>query len=180
MTLSRLLSGLSAIALVLAAACATGPAYKPMGPGETTGYTDTQLAPNRYRVTFTGSSGTSRPDVEDYLLRRAAEVTARAGYPFFTFDTRSMEASTYYRTSFDTWPHTFGPQSWYASSFWYWSSWPYPPMWDGTILPVTRYTAYAEIVMLTADQAASRLEAIPASQVLDHLMPAAPPKGPAS
>jgi hypothetical protein len=41
-------------------------------------------------------------DDSEYLLRRAAEITLQAGYAYFSFDTRSMEATTYYRTIFDT------------------------------------------------------------------------------
>ena len=89
-------------ALLVLSACTTGPAYKARGPGEMIGYTDEQLTSNRYRVTFSGGASTRREQVEDYLLRRAAEVTLQAGYAFFSFDTRSMEVMTYYRTTFDT------------------------------------------------------------------------------
>ena len=171
------ISTVSLISVILAA-CASAPTYRPMGPGETVGYTDIQLAPNRYRVTFAGSSGTSRAEVEDYLLRRAAEVTTQAGYSSFMFDTRSMEASTYYRTTFDTWAYTFGPrfgpQPWYGPYGWYWSSWHYPPMWDGKFIPVTHYTAYAEILMLSAEQASDRPDAIPARPILDRFAPILP------
>ena len=159
------------ICFMMTACATTGPTYKPMGPGETVGYTDIQLTPNRYRVSFSGGSGTKRTDVENYLLRRSAEVTAQAGYSYFVFDTRSMEASTYYRATFDTAP-VFGPAPWYGAGPLYWSSWAYPAMWSGDVIPVTRYTAYAEIVMLTTEQAANRPEAIPARDVLDRLVPA--------
>ncbi len=39
------------------------------------GYTSAQLAPDRWQVTFSGNSLTSRETVEDYLLYRAAELT---------------------------------------------------------------------------------------------------------
>jgi hypothetical protein len=125
--------------------------------------------------------------VEDYLLRRAAEVTARAGFDHFTFDERSMEATTYYRANFDTWgprfaPH-FGPRPWYGPGRhpWYWSSWPYPEMWGGDIIPMTRYAAYAEIVMMTPEQTAGNPKAISARDVLDRLVPEVPaPSAPAA
>ena len=88
------------LAVTLLAACETGPVYKPRAPGETVGYTDLQLSPNRYRVTFSGNSATRREDVENYLLRRAAEVTLAAGYTHFAFDQRDTEARTYYRADF--------------------------------------------------------------------------------
>lgn len=166
--------------LLVLAACATGPAYKPKGPGEIVGYADEQLAANRYRVTFSGGTGTRREQVEDYLLRRAAEVTVQAGYAYFKFDTRSMEATTYYRATFDTWGPRFGPRfgprPWYGPGLhpWYWSSWPYPSMWAGDVIPVTRYTAYSEIVMLTPEQAMNDANAISAREVLDRLVPVEP------
>lgn len=154
------------------AACETGPIYKPKGPGERVGYTDQQLAANRYRITFTGNSATPREQVENYLLRRAAEVTLQSSFTHFVFDTRDTEAKTYYRTDFDPWAmwgRPFGPRS----HAWYWSNWPA----TGTTMPVTRYEAYAEIVMLTAAQAAKDPLALGAADVLSHLNP--PPSPPA-
>ena len=90
-------------------------------PGETVGYTDLQLSPNRYRVTFSGNSATRREDVENYLLRRAAEVTLAAGYTHFAFDQRDTEARTYYREDFID-PYFGDP--FYGPRAWYWSSWP--------------------------------------------------------
>ncbi len=49
-------------------------------------------------------------------------------------------------------------------------------MWSGEIIPVTRYTAYAEIVMLPPDQASNNPEAISAREVLDRLVPAEVPQ----
>ena len=53
------------------AGCATPAPYAPRGPGQATGYTDRQLADNRWRVTFTGNSVTPRETVENDLLLRA-------------------------------------------------------------------------------------------------------------
>ena len=86
-----------AAALVFLAAligCATPAPYAPRGSGQQTGYTDRQLAANRWRVTFTGNSVTPREQVEDDLLLRAAEVTLAAGYSHFLFDTRDTQAQT--------------------------------------------------------------------------------------
>jgi hypothetical protein len=44
-------------------------------------------------------------------------------------------------------------------------------MWGGEAIPVTRYIAYAEIVMLTDEQALNNIDAISAREVLDRLMP---------
>ena len=75
--MSRIALGIVLLAL---AGCAQPAAYAPRGPGQQTGYTDRQLAPNRWRVTFTGNSATPREQVEDDLLLRAAEVTLAAGW----------------------------------------------------------------------------------------------------
>jgi hypothetical protein len=164
-----------ALPLLLLAACQTGPVYRPRGPGETVGYTDQELAPNRYRVTFTGTSGTHRDQVEDFLMRRAAEVTVGNGYEYFRFDDRDTEARTYYRTNFidPAFGPGFGP---YYGRFgfrpYYWSSWAFPPSWGtADVIPVTRYSAYSEIVLLTPDQARNNPDAIPAREVLARLAP---------
>ena len=110
---------LTGLAITALAACETGPVYKPKGPGERVGYTDQQLAANRYRVTFTGNTATPRDQVENYLLRRAAEVTQAAGFTNFIFDTRDTEAKTYYRTDFDplaAWGSPWG----HRRHAWYW------------------------------------------------------------
>jgi hypothetical protein len=173
----------AAVSLALAAAtvlsaCQTGPAYRERGPGDNVGYTDLQLTPNRYRVTFAGGTGTSREEVEDYLLRRAAEVTLQSGFSHFVFDTRDTNAETYYRG--DSGPRTrlgigfgsFGPSPWYYSSF------AFDPFYDRDVRPITRFDAYSEIVMLTPPQAADEPASIDARRVLAALTPPAPPPPP--
>ena len=197
---TQALAGMAlALGLTALAACETGPIYAPRGPNGVVGYTDQQLTPNRYRVTFTGSTGTKREDVEDYLLRRAAEVTLQAGFTHFKFDARDTREQTYYRTDFGPGPGFgygagFGPRFGYRPGFpppgfgpgfrpgigpafgprpWYWSSFPFRDSWyDGEVIPVTRYTAYSEIVMLNADEAAHDPAAIAARDILDRLVPA--------
>lgn len=168
----------ASLALCSLAACATPPApYAPKTPESSTGYTDQQLAHNRFRVTFTGNSVTSREVVENYLLLRSAEVTLGAGYDFFLFDTRDTKAKTTYRSTFSGWPGWGG----YG---WYWHSWPYDPYWpdpgmDATSRPITRYEAYAEIVLLTAEQAKTEPRALDAHEVIAHLRPPPAPPPPA-
>jgi hypothetical protein len=169
-------AALLVIGLCVLAACETGPTYKPKGPGESVGYSDKQLSQNRYRVSFTGRNITPREEVEEFLLRRAAEVTLAAGFTHFVFDTRNTEAKTYYRTTFDAWAE-WGPPYYPGYGGWYWSSWPFSPqpiINDTT--PITHYTAYAEIRMLKADEAAKTPEAFSAADVLAHLAPQPAPK----
>jgi len=160
----RRLSAAIAASVVILAGCEGVPPYQPsQGPGDI-GYSDQQLAGNRYRVTYTGSSATRREAVENYLLLRSAEVTLKAGYRFFLFDTRDTKAKTTYHSDFAGWPGTG----------WYWHSWPYGPERDFTAFPMTRYEAYAEIVLLTDEQAKAEPRAVNAQEVLDHIGP--PPK----
>ena len=89
-----------ALALTLTlSACMVPAAYAPRQPGQATGYTDRELAPGRYRVTFTGNSATTRDTVENYLLLRAAEVTLAAGGTHFLFDDRDTRARTSVRVA---------------------------------------------------------------------------------
>jgi hypothetical protein len=164
-------------ALFLAlAGCIQPTVYKPAGNDSATGYSDQRLAENRYRVTFTGNSVTRRDTVENFLLLRAAEVTRDAGYSWFVFDDRSTEAKTTYYDDFAG----FGP--WGPGFGRYWHSWRYNP-WDRgpgfEAMPTTRYQAYAEIIVLTPDQAKGDPHALNAADVIARLGPqAAPPPRP--
>jgi hypothetical protein len=171
-----LLAGALMVAVLALAGCASPTPYGPRLEGQQTGYTDRQLAQNRYRVTFRGNTVTPRETVESYLLLRAAEVTRAAGYDFFVFDTRNTKARTTYQAvpnyPVDPW---YGP--WYGHRFYphYWGGWgfAYEPSVD--VITRTKYDAYAEIVMLTPDQAKTEPRAINAAEVIRHLGPDAVP-----
>jgi hypothetical protein len=47
-------------------------------------------------------------------------------------------------------------------------------MWNGEVIPVTRYSAYAEIVMLTPEQVSNNIDAISAREVLERFVPNPP------
>src|SRR5262249_13434832 len=87
--------------LLMLSACASGPIYRPRGPDGAVGYSDEHIAGNRYRISFSGNYSTKREEVDDFMLRRAAEVTLQAGFTHFDFDDRNTEASTYYRMDAD-------------------------------------------------------------------------------
>ncbi|OYW82700.1 MAG: hypothetical protein B7Z20_13560, partial [Sphingobium sp. 32-64-5] len=72
----------AAAALMALAGCATSTPYQPLSPSNQVsgGYSDEQLAPDRFRVTFAGNTLTSRDKVEGFLLYRAAELTVRQNY----------------------------------------------------------------------------------------------------
>jgi hypothetical protein len=164
----------SALMLVLTA-CAQPAAYQPAERDNGPGYSDERLAENRYRVTFTGNSSTRRETVENFLLLRAAEVTRDAGYGWFVFDDRDVEAKTTYRTMFTGFPG-WGPGFGFYRHSWIYDPW--DPYWqrDTVTVPRTRYQAYAEIVLLTPEQAKADAHALNAADVITRIGPqAAPP-----
>jgi hypothetical protein len=166
---------LAASALFLGlVACSHPAAYQPAERDNGPGYTDQRLADNRYRVTFTGNGATKRETVENFLLLRAAEVTRDAGFTWFAFDDRDTEAKTTYRTMFTGFPDGRPGFGFYRHS---WLYDPWDPYWRGdtVVVPSTRYQAYAEIVLLSPDQAKGDAHALSAADVIARLGPAAAP-----
>lgn len=47
------------------------------------GFEETQLAPNAWRVSFTGNGFTGSEEVQDYVLLRSAELAMKTGYGYF-------------------------------------------------------------------------------------------------
>jgi hypothetical protein len=159
-------------AFLAVSGCASPTVYRPADAEHHSGYSDEQLANNRFRVTFRGNSATVREKVEDYLLLRSAEVTRNAGFAWFVFDTRSTETKTTYHTDFAGWPG-WGP-GWGRGFGGYWHSWRYDAFGqDATSIPLTRYEAYAEIVLLTPDQAKADSHALRADDIIARLGPSA-------
>ena len=71
---------LSISLLALLSACAS--AYQREGPSG--GYSDTQLAPNVFRVSFRGNGYTSPDRADELALLRSADVTLANGFTHFT------------------------------------------------------------------------------------------------
>lgn len=70
--------------LVLLAACAaTGPVVYGPADEKGFGYSEQRIEDNRYRITYRGSGGMPPDLVEDYALRRAAELAIANGYEWF-------------------------------------------------------------------------------------------------
>lgn len=177
MTRSRLLTrtAILTLGLALLAGCMEPTPYAPRTEGQRTGYTDRALTQTRYRVTFTGNSATPRETVETYLLLRAAEVARAAGYDYFIFDTRNTRAHTTAQVVPE--PGWGGWGGWGPSWGWrhHWGmGFGYDP--DVDIVTRTNYEAYAEIVLLTPDQAAKEPRAVRASEVINRIGPEAAPK----
>ncbi len=173
-----------ALALGLVAGCATPTPYAPRTEGQRTGYTDRALTQSRYRITFTGNSVTPRETVESFLLLRAAEVTRAAGYGAFMFDTRNTRAN-HTVTTIPEGPGPYWGGGWgRRGGFGYWGGYGgwggygfgFDPAMD--VVVRTNFQAYAEIVMLTPEQAAHEPRALIAADVIAHIGPEAMPKAP--
>ncbi|MGQ3018717.1 CC0125/CC1285 family lipoprotein [Phenylobacterium sp.] len=67
------------------AASPYGPAYGPRGAG----YSEYQIEPGRFRVTYQGGPGAPPQQVADYALLRAAELTLTQGYDWFQITDRA-------------------------------------------------------------------------------------------
>jgi hypothetical protein len=155
------------VALLLLAGCTTMtvPDYRPRIQGGLVGYSDLQLSPNRYRVSFSGSTASTRDDVEKYLLRRAAEVTLQTGHTHFALSNRDTERDTYYYGDNYYPPYYDYPyRSWHGTG----------PYWAGDTWSANSYSTYAEVEMFDADEAARSPQAINALSLLQQLQPPLP------
>src|SRR3546814_3976294 len=88
----RLLAAIGTGTLMLAG-CASPTPYQPAtGHGfNRTGFSEQRIESNRYMVSFSGNSLTSRETVERYLLFRAAELTVQQGFDHFILVYRNTE-----------------------------------------------------------------------------------------
>lgn len=157
----------AALALGACSTTALQSAYKERDRAEESGYTDIKLSANRYRVTFTGDGKTTEPEIKDYLLRRAAEVTLAAGYTHFVFDDRGKEPTTYSRHVLEpAVPNPVPPSEFFGRSrFWF----PPPATVVTKTLTVTNTTFFSEIVLLRPDQADGNPNALAARDILKRL-----------
>ena len=106
-TSTRLIRAAGATALLaLVAACGPAEYQRAAEPGDV-GYRTTQLAEDRFLVSFQGDPATSRQTVETYLLYRAAEVADRQGHPYFVIVNRETDRDVDVR-SYYTAPGFYG------------------------------------------------------------------------
>lgn len=150
---------LSGLALGLAA-CVTATPYQPATNG--VGYAEQRLESNRYKVTFTGNSSTSRQTVENYLLYRAAEVTLQNGYDYFVQADSATDAQTTYTQNFNG---GFGGYGGYWSPF-------YGPGFGigaSSSIPRTEYEAQANILVFKGTKPADNFKAFDAREVKANL-----------
>ncbi len=177
--MKRLLIAAAATAALALAGCETATPYQPLTPGSASsgGYSDRQIEPNRWVVSFSGNSLTDRKTVETYLLYRSAELTLAQGYDWFAIVDRHTDRNTnvYADPAFDSWGFGgwWGP-SWrlYRGGGWgpwgYWGAWGPGPL-DYT--SVTRYEATAEIFLGHGPKPPEDRRAFDARAVADRLGP---------
>jgi hypothetical protein len=89
MTMKRTL--LIALGALTLASCETAPTHYQPAPGpHAVGFSEMQVEPGRYRVTFRGGPGAPPDQVQDYALLRAADLALAQGYDWFQVTARSM------------------------------------------------------------------------------------------
>lgn len=69
--------------VTLLSACATPYDQKKSVWGGGVGFSHTQLGPDVWQVDFTGNTHTDRETTKKYVLRHAAEIATKEGYPYF-------------------------------------------------------------------------------------------------
>lgn len=169
---------------LLVAGCATETTYHPAtGYGfNRTGFSEQQLAPDRFSVTFAGNTVTSRETVEKYLLFRAAQLTLERGFDYFVMVNRDTDRQQqiYSTPGFAGPGYGFGGYwgpSWrYYGHGFGWRSWdPFfgSPFWGDTVdvRSVDRFEATAEIVMRRGPIPRDNLRAFDARAVVDTIGP---------
>jgi hypothetical protein len=169
---------LAATACLALAACATPTPYQPLtNRGTTTGgFSELRVSPDRFRVTFSGNSLTSRETVERYLLYRAAEVTLAEGYDWFALADRHTDRDTRTYYNRDPWGYDMWRPTWAYMGRGRWVVWdPWGPsrFWadDISTQQVTRYEASAEIFMGKGPKPANDPSAFDAREVTRNLGP---------
>ena len=151
---------LAAAALLLLASC-TAPT--PYGPAtDRGGFTDQPIEANRFRVSFSGNTHTSRDTVETYLLYRAAEVTLASGNDWFQIAERDTEVET----RFTGFTNEFGGRG-FGSSFH--RSGAIGGGVTTTARPINRYMSFATILVFPGDKPAENPQAYDAADVIATL-----------
>lgn len=162
-TRPALARALCACAALVLAACAGPTPYQPRENGA--GYSDQQLEPDRYRVSFIGNSATERETVENYLLYRAAEITLREGKDYFVVVGK------------DTVVHTYGDDPGWGGTIgqgWGWGPWghrrsTFTGLSFGTGTRTTEYSAQADIVLHSGEKPDDNPRAYDAREVQKNL-----------
>ncbi|MDP8916147.1 MAG: hypothetical protein M3M95_02875 [Pseudomonadota bacterium] len=98
----KIMTAAALTAAAVLSACATATPYQPAqmtAAGPRNGFYEAPIEQNRWRVGFNGNTVTSRQQVEDALLLRAAELTLQQGFEHFTAVNRATDRDVRYSAS---------------------------------------------------------------------------------
>lgn len=82
--------------------CTTYPCYQPYNSKTESGYKDLEFSKNIYKVSFIGNNYFSKELVENFLLKRCAELTLEKGFKYFIIlkeDTRLTDSRSWITSS---------------------------------------------------------------------------------
>lgn len=176
---------LAAVAALAVSACATATPYQAAGTGGARGgYAEQRLESDRFRVSFSGNSVTSREQVEMGLLLRSAELTRENGFDWFSTVNRATDRDTRFQTLgtgfndpfYDRYSPYWGP-SWRFYGGGGWSPWgsPWGRGWGGfndfDVRQIDRFEATSEIIMGRGPKPAGDPNAFDAGEVISNLGP---------
>lgn len=168
-------AGLALASALTLTACASTPAYGPANAQGYGGYSEQRIEGDRYRVSFSGRTTTSRATVESGLLLRSAEITLQNGYDWFSTNNRSTERETRYYPSrdpfyWDRYSPYWGP-SWRFYRRGYWSAW--DPFWGSSFDwdRVERFEASQEILLHRGPKPQGDPNAFDAREIVSNLGP---------
>jgi hypothetical protein len=115
--MQKLVLAAAMIVILGLGACTTATPYQPLASGNAVagGFSEQKLDDTHFRVSFKGNDLTPRPQVETYLLYRAAELTAVQGDDWFEMADKHTHDTTH--TYIDP---TFGPRWGYWRPEWTW------------------------------------------------------------
>jgi len=175
--MKRMMMAAATVAAVMSlAACQTATPYKPLNAGAASGgYSELKLEQDRWRVTFSGNSMTSRQTVESYLLYRAAELTTAQGYDWFeTVDRRVDKQSQTYVEPVGPYSYGWRPSWRYYGRGFGWRTWdPYRggPFWADQIdvQTINKYEASAEVIMRRGPKPIGEPRAFDAREILANV-----------
>lgn len=152
------------------AACATTTPYQPASQSGGYGFSDQRIEENRYRITFRGNSSTTREQVEDSLLYRAAEVTLQNNYDYFLIVENNTEAKKSYTTSGSALYGHYGFGSYFYPFPYYAYGWGWGfPYESSYTTELTRYSAVAYVTLHKGAKPSDNPQAFDARQVIDSL-----------
>ncbi len=78
------------LSLALLAACAASNPYHPLSSGE--GYSEVAVAPDRWQISFHGTSDQDEVAAKKCALARAAEIAKGGGFPYFRLEDGKTKA----------------------------------------------------------------------------------------